>query len=79
MDVIGFPGIAWSVVLLGCWHLLFPGVASGLVAQSGPPGTSGAFSLCQDLHSEEGMPATLLCKGHGLDPQIPIPFPLYKG
>lgn len=32
-----------------------------------------------DLHSDEGMPATLLCKGHGLDPQIPIPFPLHKG
>lgn len=79
MGVTGFPGIGWSMVLLGCWHLLLPSVGGGLVAQCGLLGISEAVSLCQDLHSDEGMPVTLLCKGHGLDPQIPIPFLLYKG
>lgn len=36
-------------------------------------------SMCYDLHSGEGMPTTLLCKGRGLHPQIPTPFPLSKG
>lgn len=26
MGVTGFPGIVWSMVLLGCWHLLLPSV-----------------------------------------------------
>lgn len=74
-----------SLALLGAWcywdvgTCCSPVLGVALVAQCGPRGTSGAFSLCQDLHSDEGMPATLLCKGHGLDPQIPIPFPLHKG
>lgn len=52
MGVTGLPGIAWSTMLLGSWHPL-PSVGSGLVAQCDPLGTSGAFSLCQDLQSDE--------------------------